>query len=145
MKVLCDTNVLVAAFLTNHPQHNAARPVLERIKARTDEGWAATHSLAETYAVLTRLPGASQVAPGLAWQIISENIVKNFSLIALSAKEYAKTLEDAAANGIQGGTIYDALLLAAAAKSGVERVYTFNVTHFQSMADVELQKRIVAP
>jgi len=144
MKVFCDTNVLVAAFLTNHPQH-AARPVLERIKARTDEGWAATHSLAESYAVLTRLPGASQVAPSVTWQLISENIIRNFSLISLSAKEYSKTLEDAATSGIQGGRIYDALLLAAAVKSGVDRIYTFNMTHFQSMADVELQKRIVAP
>jgi predicted nucleic acid-binding protein len=135
----------VAAFLTNHPQHNAARPVLERIKARTDEGWAATHSLAESYAVLTRLPGASQVAPSVTWQLISENIIRNFSLISLSAKEYSKTLEDAATSGIQGGRIYDALLLAAAVKSGVDRIYTFNMTHFQSMADVELQKRIVAP
>jgi predicted nucleic acid-binding protein len=145
MKVFCDTNVLVAAFLTNHPQHNAARPVLERIKARTDEGWAATHSLAESYAVLTRLPGASQVAPSVTWQLISENIIRNFSLISLSAKEYSKTLEDAATSGIQGGRIYDSLLLAAAVKSGVDRIYTFNMTHFQSMADVELQKRIVAP
>ncbi|MGD0816522.1 MAG: PIN domain-containing protein [Verrucomicrobiota bacterium] len=145
MKVFCDTNVLVAAFLTNHPQHNAARPVLERIEARTDEGWAATHSLAESYAVLTRLPGASQVPPSVTWQLIFENIIKNFSLIALSAKEYSKTIEDAASSGIQGGRIYDALLLAAAVKSGVDRIYTFNVTHFQSMADVELQKRIVAP
>ena len=60
MKVFCDTNVLVAAFITNHPQHNAARPVLERIKARSDQGWAATHSLAESYAVLTRLPAQAK-------------------------------------------------------------------------------------
>jgi predicted nucleic acid-binding protein len=145
MKVFCDTNVLISAFLTNHPQHNAARPVLERIKARIDEGWAATHSLAETYAVLTRLPGANQVVPSITWQLIAENILKNFSLIGLSATAYSKTLEKAAASDIEGGKIYDALLLAAAVKSGAERIYTFNVTHFQSMADVDLQKRIVAP
>jgi len=145
MKVFCDTNVLVSAFLTKHPQHNAARPVLERIKAQADEGWIAAHSLAETYAVLTRLPGASQVAPNVAWQLISENIIKNFSLITLSATEYSKALAGAAASGVEGGKIYDALLLAAAVKSGAERIYTFNITHFQSMADVELQKRIVAP
>jgi len=145
MKVFCDTNVLIAAFLTNYPQHNAARPVLERIKARTDEGVAATHSLAETYAVLTRLPGANQVAANVAWQLISANVIKNFSLIELSAKEYSKTLEQAAAKNLEGGKIYDALLLAAALKSGAERIYTFNVSHFQNIADVNLRARIVAP
>jgi predicted nucleic acid-binding protein len=145
MKVFCDTNVLVAAFLTNHPHHNAARPVLERIKALRDEGLVATHSLAEAYAVLTRLPGTDHVVPSIAWQLISDNVVKNFSLIALSAKEYTKTLEDAVANNVEGGKIYDALLLAAAVKGRAERIYTFNVAHFQSMAAVELRKRIVAP
>jgi len=145
MKVFCDTNVLVAAFLTNHPHHNAARPVVERIKALRDEGLVATHSLAEAYAVLTRLPGADQVAPSIAWQLIFDNVVKNFSLIALSAKEYSKTLEDAVANNVAGGKIYDALLLAAAVKGRAESIYTFNVAHFQSMAGVGLRKRIVAP
>lgn len=145
MTVYCDTNVLIAAFLADHPQHNAARPVLERIKAGTDEGWAATHSLAETYAVLTRLPGVSQVAPAMAWQLISENILSDFSLVVLSAKEYSKALQQAAANQVHGGKIYDALLLAAAVKSGATRIYTFNVAHFQSLADENIRGRIVSP
>ena len=145
MKVFCDTNVLIAAFLANHPHHHAARPVVERVKARVDEGWVAAHSLAETYAVLTRLPGANQIAPGIAWQLISENTIKNFSLILLTAKEYSKVIEAAAANGVEGGKVYDALILAAAAKSGAERIYTFNVNHFQSLAEADLRQRIVAP
>ena len=70
MKVFCDTNVLVAAFLRGHPHHNAARPVVERVEVGQDDGSVAAHSLAEAYAVLTRLPGRSQVAPGMAWQLI---------------------------------------------------------------------------
>lgn len=145
MKVFCDTNVLVAASLAGHPQHNSARPVLERVRSGTDEGWVSTHSLAETYAVLTRLPGANQVSPSVTWQLISENIIKNFSLVTLSAAEYSKTLERAAVGDIEGGKVYDALLLAAAIKSRSERLYTFNVVHFQSMADTEWQRRIVTP
>ena len=118
---------------------------MERIKARSDQGWAATHSLAESYAVLTRLPGASQAPPSVAWQLLSENVIQNFSLITLSAKEYSKTLEDAATRGIQGGKIYDALLLAAAIKSGVERIYTFNVAHFQSIAAPEYKSASLPP
>src|SRR5580693_7156059 len=133
MKIFCDTNILVAAFLANHPQHAAARPVLERVKAGTDVGFVAAHSLAESYAVLTRLPGASQVSPSVTWQLISENIIKNFQLVPLSPREYARTIEEASSSDVRGGKIYDALLLAAAAKSGAERIYTFNVAHFQSI------------
>ena len=145
MKVFCDTNVIVAAFLRGHPHHNRARPVLERIKAGQDQGFVAAHSLAEIYAVLTRLPGASQVAPTIAWRLISENVVKNFTTVALTSKEYAQTLEKAAADGVEGGKTYDSLLLAAAAKSEVDRIYTGNVRHFQGLAEEQLRSRITAP
>lgn len=145
MRIFCDTNVLVAAFLMQHPQHHAARPLVERVKAGKDEAYLAAHSLAESYAVLTRLPGVNQVSPRDAWQLISENTLKDFTLITLTATEYAKTIESAAINGIEGGKVYDALLLAAAIKSGAERIYTFNVRHFQGIAEEKFRSRIVAP
>ena len=145
MKVFCDSNVLVAAFVANHPHHHSARPVVERVRAGSDEGFVALHSLAEMYAVLTRLPRIHHVPPGLAWQLINENVLKNFSLIALTPKEYAAFLEPAAFLGVEGGKIYDALLLAAAAKSCAQRIYTFNVRHFQDLANDDLRGRIVAP
>ena len=145
MKVFCDTNVLVAAFIQSHPNHEEARPVLERVKAGKDSGFVAAHSLAEAYSVLTRLPGGSRVAPTVAWQLIEENVVKGFSIITLTAKEYSQTLATAAANGVEGGRTYDALLLSAAAKSGAERIYTLNARHFQGLATAELRPKIVSP
>ncbi len=145
MRVFCDTNVLVAAFLQGHPHHNAARPVVERVKSGQDHGSVAAHSLAEAYAVLTRLPGPSQVAPGVAWQLISENILKSFAVVSLTAKEYADTLAKAAANGVDESKTYDALLLAAAAKSGADRIYTTNTGHFQAIAEGPLRARILSP
>jgi predicted nucleic acid-binding protein len=145
MKIFCDTNVLIAAFLANHPQHNSARPVVTRVKAGQDEGFIAAHSLAEVYAVLTRLPGANQVPPLVAWKLISENLLQDFSIVNLTAKEYANALEDAADKGIEGGKTYDALLLAAAAKVTADRIYTVNVRHFQSLAEPALRSHIVAP
>jgi predicted nucleic acid-binding protein len=145
MKIFCDTNVLIAAFLQSHPHHSTARPVLERVKAGQDEGFVATHSLAEAYAVLTRLPADNQVAPTMAWQLISENVLKDFEIVGLTSREYADTLANAAANGVEGGRTYDALLLAAAAKSGAERIYTTNVRDFQSLASDDLRALIAAP
>src|SRR3954447_15261244 len=131
MKVFCDTNVLVAAFVQSHPHHNSARPVIERVKSGRDEGFVGAHSLAEAYAVLTRLPGSHQVAGLVAWQLVTENVLKDFTVVSLSSKEYIETLTRAAKEGIEGGKTYDALTLAAAAKSGVDRIYTTNVRHFQ--------------
>jgi predicted nucleic acid-binding protein len=145
VKVFCDTNVLIAAFSDNHPQHHAARPVVERVKSGKDEGFVAAHTLAEAFAVLTRFPGVDQVAPSVAWQLISENVLKDFHVVALSAKEYTDTLQAAAVEGVAGGRTYDALLLAAASKSGADRIYTVNVRHFQSLANDELRAKIVAP
>jgi len=145
MKVFCDTSVLVAAFLQSHPHHSSARPVIERVKAGQDHGFVGAHSLAETYAVLTRLPGGNQVAAAVAWQLITENILKDFTIVSLSSKEYTDTLGYAAKNGVEGGKTYDALLVAAAAKSGAERIYTTNVRHYQSLADDQMRPRIVAP
>ncbi len=145
MKVFCDTNVLVAAFLQSHPHHEQARPILERVKAGKDTGFVAAHSLAETYAVLTRLPEGARVAPTVAWQLLSENVIKGFSVVALSAREYSDTLEKASTDGVEGGKAYDALLLAAAIKCEAEKIYTINVRHFQSMAGDSVRPRIVSP
>jgi predicted nucleic acid-binding protein len=145
MKVFCDTNVIVAACLESHPHHEQARPVLERVKARNDDGFVAAHSLAEAYAVLTRLPDENRVAPTVAWQLISENVVKGFSVVALTAREYSETLEKASTDGVEGGRTYDALLLASAVKSGAERIYTLNVRHFQGLAEDSIRSRIISP
>ncbi len=144
MKIFCDTNVLVAGVVSRHPHYEAARPVLERVVQKKDAGFVATHSLAETYAVLTRLPAPNRVPASIAWPLL-ENLVENFSVISLGQKDYLKALEEGSRNGVEGGRIYDMLLLAAAAKAGVDRIYTFNVSHFHELASEGLKKRIVAP
>ena len=121
------------------------RPVLERVKNGQDEGFVATHTLAEVYAVLTRLPGPDQVPSSMAWRLITENVLKDFTVVGLSPKEYANTLAEVAANGVEGGKTYDALILAAAAKSGADRIYTTNVRHFQDLAGDQLRQRITSP
>lgn len=128
-----------------HPHHVRARNVLLRVKDGADEGVVACHSLAETYAVLTRLPGAAKVPGALVWELLSRNIVTLFTLVHLSGREYANCLKNCALRRIEGGRVYDALLLAAAEKSKSERIYTFNVNHFQSLASPALQEHVVAP
>ena len=145
MKVFCDTSILVAACLGDHPHHARARSVLLRVRDGTDEGVVAGHSLAETYAVLTRLPGAGKVPGSLVWELLARNVVDLFTLVHLSGKEYADWLKALALRGVEGGRVYDALILAAAEKSKVERIYTFNTNHFRALASARLQDLVVSP
>lgn len=145
MRVFCDTSVLVAACLGEHPHHERAWRTLVRVKEGADEGAVAGHSLAETYSVLTRLPGASRVPGALVWELLARNVVLPFTVVTLSGKEYVKCLKQLALQGIEGGRVYDGLILAAAEKAGAQQIYTFNVSHFQALAPPLLRERVTAP
>ncbi|HDH87226.1 MAG: hypothetical protein DRG35_02195 [Deltaproteobacteria bacterium] len=56
MKTLFDTSVLVAAIVEPHSMHTRALPWLQRAKAGEIDFLAASHTLAELYAVLATLP-----------------------------------------------------------------------------------------
>jgi predicted nucleic acid-binding protein len=73
VKVLFDTSVLVAAMVVNHPRHAVCLPWLEAVKAQHHAGAIATHTLAEVYAVLTRLPLSPRISADLAQRLIVEN------------------------------------------------------------------------
>jgi predicted nucleic acid-binding protein len=116
MKVFLDTSVLVASVLAQHGDHGRAFAVLERVQNGKDEGVISAHSLAEIYAVLTKLPAPFRHSPEQALLSIEENILKHFKTSSLSGSDYALLLREAAASRIQGGTIYDAVLMKCAAK-----------------------------
>jgi predicted nucleic acid-binding protein len=56
VKVLFDTSVLIAALVVSHPQHAACFPRLKAAQSKQIQGFISTHTLAEAYSVLTRLP-----------------------------------------------------------------------------------------
>lgn len=45
---------------------------------------------------------------------------------------------EAAAAGIQGGTIYDAVLMKSADRHSVDKIFTSNLRHFQAVASPDL-------
>jgi len=73
-----------------------------------------------------------------------DTFLKRIVPVALTASEYTETLRSCVATGLTGGTIYDALHVASARKVAAERIYTWNVRHFQRAAP-DLAERIVAP
>jgi len=89
MKEFLDTNVLVAACVADHEHHARALPLVQAVHEGKSEGFISAHSLLETHATLTRLPRVPRISPLQAAALIADNIVKHFSVVALTGKEYS--------------------------------------------------------
>lgn len=145
MEIFFDTSVLVAASERSHPQFEQALPAVKRVALGQDRGFISSHSIAEVYAALTRIPVQPRIQPVEATRIVNENILPHFTSIPLEHEDYVRALDVVSAGGWSGARIYDALLLQCAARQSVERVYTFNLTDFRKLAPPVLQSRIQAP
>jgi predicted nucleic acid-binding protein len=128
LKWFFDTSVLVAAFLGDHHHHERSLDAF--LRADKNHGSCAAHSLAEFYAVITRLPGKHRMSTDQVFLMV-QNIRDRLTLISLSPTEYLAAIEEAAATQITGGTVYDVLLAHCAHKASAEMILTWNVKHFQ--------------
>ena len=127
MKQFLDTSVLVATFYGQHERHEASFALF--LHQKKQNGFTAAHCLAEVYSVLTGMPGKDRANPDEALLFLGD-VRKRLKLVALDAEEYCSALEDAAANAVTGGAIYDALIARCAMKANAEAIYTWNVKHF---------------
>jgi hypothetical protein len=69
------------------------------------------HALAETYSVLTRLPGDLRLAPADAARLLDERFSRP---IVLRARTYERLAATLSRLGISGGAVYDGLVALAA-------------------------------
>ena len=105
-----DTSVAVPLLVTSHQQHTA---VASWARGRTLG--LSGHALAETYSVLTRLPGDARVHPADAAALIDDNFAESFPLGARVARTAHREL---ARRGIAGAATYDGLVGLAARERG---------------------------
>ncbi len=135
MKALFDTSVLVAAILTGHPAYRACLPYLKQAQSGQITGMVATHTLAEVYAVLTRIPQA-RISPSLAQTLIADNL-QAFQKVPLAEADYQAAISLMVANNLPGGGIYDALIAQVATKTQADALLTLNPDHFTRLgADI---------
>ena len=134
MKVYFDTAVVVAACVAGHPHYNRAVEALRSVQAKKSEAFISAHGLAECFSVLTRTPFIPPIFPNDAWQFLADNVLQRFEIVTLSAKEYQDAIQRCSQNGWAGGRVYDVLHLDSAKKATCDRIYTFNVRHFQQLA-----------
>jgi predicted nucleic acid-binding protein len=107
-----DTSVAVPLLVGTHRAHAA---VVRWWSGR--EVALSGHALAETYSVLTRLPGDLRVAPADATRLLAER----FAEPLLLGSEVAGRLPEVLSRlGISGGAVYDALVALAAAEHGAD-------------------------
>jgi predicted nucleic acid-binding protein len=144
MTVFCDTSVLVAACIRQHPHYGRARPLLESIASGKEQGVISAHSLAEAFSALTSVPVVPRILPSEAREIISVNIRRHFQTIAITLEMYERAIEVCSARGLGGGKVCDALLIECARHSQADRIYTFNLVDFRRLAP-DLADRIAAP
>jgi toxin FitB len=109
--VALDTSVAVPLLVRSHHDHAAV--------VRWWNGQEVTlagHALAETYSVLTRLPGDARLAPADAARLLAARFPEPLVLSGSRARKLPDTL---AGLGIAGGAVYDALVALAAKDHGV--------------------------
>lgn len=141
MKVFFDTSALLPVFLEDHQHHEPSLRAF--LKADKATGAFAAHSLAEIYATATRLPGKHRVS-GEQAMLFLEDLTRSLTIVALKAEEYHQAIKSAAAKGVVGGTIYDALLAECALKAEAQVIYSWNVRHFQQFGP-EITRRLRTP
>lgn len=110
--VAVDTSVAVPLLVQTHRAHAAV------VRWWDDREVALSgHAMAETYSVLTRLPGDLRLAPADAARLLGER----FAQPLLLGQEVAGRLPEVLSRlGIGGGAVYDALVALAAAEHGAE-------------------------
>lgn len=108
--IAVDTSVVVAAFASWHEGHEASVRVLDR------QPRLPAHVLLESYSVLTRLPAPHRAPAGIVETFLTERF--SADLLTLPAREVRALVGAAAASGMIGGAIYDALIAATAKHAG---------------------------
>jgi predicted nucleic acid-binding protein len=141
MRCFFDSSVLVPALLSDHPHH--ARSFAAFMAASPGNASCSAHSLAEVYSTLTRYPGKQRLSAEYAALLLQE-IERRLTQVWLDGDEYRAALHRMAKLGIVGGAVYDGLVGACALKAGAERLYTWNVRHFNLLGG-EIQKLVTMP
>jgi toxin FitB len=105
-----DTSVAIPLLVQTHSAHDAVVRWWDRREIALSG-----HAVAETYSVLTRLPGDLRVAPADAARLLRARFVPAFQLKPTTAARLPEILGEL---GIAGGAVYDALVGLAAVEHG---------------------------
>jgi predicted nucleic acid-binding protein len=109
--LLVDTSVAVALVVSDHDHHATVFEALGQRRLGL-----AGHAAFETFSVLTRLPPPARLTPAAVARLLASNFPHSSFL---GAGATAELFERLAGAGIAGGSVYDALVGAAAVEHGL--------------------------
>ena len=104
--LLVDTSIAVALAVADHEHHDATFEALDGVRLGL-----AGHAAFETYSVLTRLPAPARRTPATIARLLAATFPHTRFLGPDAARSLLERLD---AIGIAGGSVYDALVGAAA-------------------------------
>jgi predicted nucleic acid-binding protein len=110
-RVLLDASAAIALVIENHLAHAAT---LAAIRGRSLG--LAGHAWFETYSVLTRLPAGLRRSPADVLRLLENDFPLS---VFLGEREAADLARELSRLGIAGGSVYDALVAAAARQHGL--------------------------
>jgi predicted nucleic acid-binding protein len=87
VKVLFDTSVVIAALLPKHPSHIPCFAQLQAAELSHIQGYLSTHSLAEIYSVMTRMPSQPRISPQEAKTLL-ERCLQCLEAVSLETVDY---------------------------------------------------------
>jgi len=131
MKALFDTSLIISGIVESHPMHAKCLPWLQLAKAGEVEAIIVSHTLAETYAVLTTLPVKPRISPLVAHRLIDNNLQTLARIVPLTIADYWNTIQRMTEMGLSGGTVYDALIATVARRLSVDKLLTLNTDDFR--------------
>jgi predicted nucleic acid-binding protein len=132
VKVLFDTSVVIAALLPKHPNHSPCFVQLQAAELRQVQGYLSTHSLAEVYSVMTRMPSQPRMSPKQA-QALLARCLQYLEAVPLDTADYRAVIAQMATLNLAGGGIFDAPIAQAALKAKADRILTLNPRHFSRL------------
>lgn len=89
------------------------------------------------------MPGKHRISREQAMLFLSD-MHERLTIVLLDDQEYFQAIARAAAAGVVGGTIYDALLVHCALKAKAEIIYAWNLKHYGQFGS-EATKRVRTP
>lgn len=137
---LVDTNVLVYAFHREAEHHTASRALLDQAQNGQRALCITAQVLAEFYAIVTdgrrvavpRQPEEALTAiagilamPGVRLLPVPVDIVTRWTALVRQ-------------HPVTGGAVFDAQLAATMLGNGIPRIYTFDRSHFERFAELEV-------
>jgi predicted nucleic acid-binding protein len=135
VRLLFDTNILIAGSVPGHPNREGCLPLLQEVVSRVTEGYISTHSLSEYYRYMTG-KAQPQLSPKNTEKAIRQLLI-NFTAVSLDEGDYLAVFARMRIQSLHGAIVYDAIIAQAALKAEVDYIVTLNTYDFKRLgADV---------